>query len=89
MQPSEIQQEILDFLKRSPSGEVAGQIAEKLGLAKTTAQEHLAALSSAGMVYYKDERGLIGRPKRKYFLSDSDFNEFKRRNPSEQILLRA
>ena len=75
-QLSEVQQKILKNLEGCGSGATAREIANTLGYAQTTTQECLVTLTSSGLIYYKDERGVIGRPKRKYFFSSSDFSQF-------------
>lgn len=72
MRLTEIQQKILIFLKAEPDGSRAEDIARGLSLATTTVREHLNVLISAGMIQYKDTRGLIGRPRRRYFFAKTN-----------------
>lgn len=72
----ENQQKILAFLLERPSGATLEEIASHLGITKSAAKEHLIKVDGLGFIAFTDTRGTIGRPKRKYFLSQEGHDAF-------------
>src|SRR5205823_13597701 len=46
------------------------ELARDLGVVPVTMRTHLAALEAQGLVCWQDERGRVGRPRRRYKLTD-------------------
>ncbi len=73
------QQKILEHLLDHPKGATLLDLAEHLGVTKTAAKEHINRLIDMGYVDFEDSRGGIGRPLRRYLLSDQGIESFPRR----------
>ncbi|MES3036585.1 MAG: methanogen output domain 1-containing protein [Bdellovibrionota bacterium] len=74
----EKQQKILDLLITNPNGLTADQVADHLGVTKTAAKEHLNKLEYLEYLNFRDEKGIVGRPKRFYLLSHRGGETFPR-----------
>ncbi len=74
----ENQKKILEYLLDHPRGAPLEEIANHLGVTKTAAKEHLVKIDMLGLISYKDIRGSVGRPKRRYLLSDEGHEVFPR-----------
>jgi DeoR family transcriptional regulator, suf operon transcriptional repressor len=70
------QTKILEFLLDQAEGATLDEIAEHLGITKTAAKEHLVKIES--LVTFKDTKGLVGRPRRRYLLSPAGHESFPR-----------
>jgi predicted ArsR family transcriptional regulator len=75
---SKLQQDILSHLKAYPDGCTSDHLASALGGSKTALRDHLVLLNSAQLVRFEDKRGIIGRPKRFYFLHSSHEQNIKK-----------
>jgi predicted ArsR family transcriptional regulator len=75
----ENQRRILEHLLDNPEGATLDDLAERLTISKTAAKEHLLKVESAGYITYKDSRGAVGRPRRRYLLSDEGHETFPRK----------
>jgi DeoR family transcriptional regulator, suf operon transcriptional repressor len=70
------QKRILDFLLENRKGASLEEIAAHLGLSKTGTKEHLRKVEASGFLTFEDTRGAVGRPRRRYFLSDTSHDAF-------------
>lgn len=76
MNLSEQQQKILDILLSEKSAATADELVSDLGITKTAVKAHLDYLANLGLLIFKDEAGVVGRPKRKYSLSEGAADAF-------------
>lgn len=74
----ENQKRILDFLLTQTNGASLDEFVVLLGITKTAVKEHVSKLQSYGYLFYEDEKGSIGRPKRRYKLSPAGQEVFPR-----------
>jgi predicted ArsR family transcriptional regulator len=65
----ENQRRVLELLLDRPDGAALDEIAAHLGITKTAAREHVLKVESLGLLRFVDEKGQVGRPRRRYFLS--------------------
>jgi len=72
------QRKILDFLLSRPGGATLEELAEHLGITKSGVKEHVIKLQNYGYLTHEDERGSVGRPKRRYLLSSEGQEVFPR-----------
>jgi DeoR family suf operon transcriptional repressor len=72
------QEKILDFLLDKADGATLDELADHLGITKTAAKEHLLKIESMGLLAFKDSRGSVGRPRRRYLLSGEGIESFPR-----------
>src|SRR5690348_2382555 len=75
---SEKQRLILDFLLDFPAGKSLAELALHMGVTKTAAKEHVLKLLDKGFLQFSDVSGSVGRPKRRYFLTESGQEAFPR-----------
>jgi predicted ArsR family transcriptional regulator len=74
----ENQRRLLDFLMDHPEGATLDEIATHLDITKTAAKEHVLKVEAHGYLTFRDERGSVGRPKRRYLLSPEGHEAFPR-----------
>lgn len=74
----ENQRKLMEFLLEKPEGATLEEIAARLGITKTAAKEHVIKVTDLGYLTYRDTRGLVGRPRRRYLLSDEGAEAFPR-----------
>ena len=72
------QKGMMDYLLTHNAGATLDELAEHLGITKTAAREHMIKLESLGYITFRDERGSVGRPRRKYLLSNEGQEAFPR-----------
>jgi predicted ArsR family transcriptional regulator len=70
------QQLISKYLLSRNEGATLDEIAEHLGVTKTAAREHVLKLEAHGYLTFADSRGGIGRPRRRYLLSQEGHDAF-------------
>jgi predicted ArsR family transcriptional regulator len=70
------QQKILDYLLENKQGATLEELAAHLGITKTAAKEHIIKIEHMGYLTYTDTRGQVGRPRRRYLLSDNSHDAF-------------
>ncbi|MBL7555968.1 MAG: L-2-amino-thiazoline-4-carboxylic acid hydrolase [Bdellovibrionaceae bacterium] len=70
------QQKILDYLLEHKDGATVDELAEYLRVTKTAAKEHILKIEHLGYLSYLDSSGSVGRPKRRYLLSQSGMDVF-------------
>lgn len=73
------QQKILEHLFGRPDGASLDELAAHLGLTRTAVQQHVLRLLDLGYLAYADTKGSVGRPRRKYFLSDEGIEVFPKK----------
>lgn len=72
------QKKILEYLLDCPEGATLDELAHHLEVTKTAAKEHILKIESMGLLTYRDTKGFIGRPRRRYLLSQSGQEAFPR-----------
>ena len=70
------QQLILKFLLGHRDGATLDELALHLTVTKTAAKEHILKLENYGYVRFVDAKGLVGRPRRRYLLSEMGHDAF-------------
>lgn len=70
------QKEILNYLLEHKDGATLDELAAHLGLTKTAAKEHLLKVDHLGYLTYVDSKGSVGRPRRRYLLSQDGLDAF-------------
>jgi predicted ArsR family transcriptional regulator len=76
--PEGKQRQILDALLEAPHGLTLAELAEHLEVTKTAAKEHVVRLLDLGHLRFTDSKGQVGRPKRRYFLTETGDEVFPR-----------
>lgn len=76
---NERQKEILDRLLDHREGLSLDDLVERLGITKTAVRGHIDKLITLGYVRHADSRGSVGRPKRRYHLTEEGDEVFPRR----------
>jgi predicted ArsR family transcriptional regulator len=74
----EKQRLVFEALLDNPAGLGLEELAAVLGVTKTAAKEHVVKLLDLGYLAYRDEKGQVGRPKRRYYLTESGHEVFPR-----------
>jgi DeoR family transcriptional regulator, suf operon transcriptional repressor len=64
------QKKILEHLLNHPEGATLEELSEHLGITKTGTKEHLVKIEALGYLSYVDSKGSVGRPRRRYLLSN-------------------
>lgn len=72
------QKRILEYLLAHPEGATLDELAAHLSLTKTAAKEHLIKIETLGYLSYVDTKGAVGRPRRRYLLSNEGHEVFPR-----------
>jgi predicted ArsR family transcriptional regulator len=70
------QKKTLDYLLQKPQGATLEEIASHLEISKSAAKEHLLKLEGLGFLSYVDSKGHVGRPRRRYLLSEQGHDAF-------------
>lgn len=70
------QQKILNFLLENQSGATLDELANELGITKTAVKDHLLKVEALGFLSFVDSKGSIGRPRRRYQLSQQGHEAF-------------
>lgn len=74
----ERQRQILRFLRGHAQGASLDQIAADLAVTRTAAMAQLGKLLDLGLAVHADERGGVGRPRRRYLISREGLESFPR-----------
>ncbi|MGZ3696088.1 MAG: helix-turn-helix transcriptional regulator [Bdellovibrionota bacterium] len=74
----ENQKKILEFLLEHTEGATLDELAEHLTITKTAVKEHILKIESLGLLTFRDTRGAVGRPRRRYLLSSEGHEAFPR-----------
>lgn len=72
----ENQQKILEHLLNHPEGATLDELATVLGVTKTAAKEHVIKIETMGYLTFIDSKGGVGRPRRRYLLSNEGHDVF-------------
>jgi DeoR family transcriptional regulator, suf operon transcriptional repressor len=72
----ENQKKILDYLLDHQEGATLDELASHLGITKTAAKEHLIKVENLGYLTFVDTKGTVGRPRRRYLLSQDGHEAF-------------
>ncbi len=72
------QKKILEYLLDHNEGATLDELANYLEITKSAAKEHILKVESLGFLNFKDSKGLIGRPRRRYLLSQGGYESFPR-----------
>lgn len=72
----ENQKKILDYLLEHKDGATLDELASHLEITKTAAKEHLLKVERLGYLTYFDSKGKVGRPRRRYSLSQQGIDAF-------------
>lgn len=83
----ENQRRILEYLLNHPDGATVDELSNHLGITKTATKEHVIKIETLGYLRYVDERGAVGRPRRRYLLSDEGHEVFPRQYSWLSIVL--
>jgi DeoR family transcriptional regulator, suf operon transcriptional repressor len=70
------QQKILDYLLDHKGGATLDELAAHLGITKTAVKEHLIKIETYGYLSYVDTKGAVGRPRRRYLLTQEGHDAF-------------
>ena len=70
------QQAILDLLLSDKGGATADELVIKIGITKTAIKAHLNYLLDSGYLIFEDQIASVGRPRRRYFLSEQATEAF-------------
>jgi DeoR family suf operon transcriptional repressor len=75
----ENQTRILEYLLDHPEGATLDELVSHLGITRTAVKEHIIRVEDLGYIVHNDTRGSVGRPKRRYLLSDSGVDAFPKK----------
>jgi predicted ArsR family transcriptional regulator len=70
------QRKILNYLLEHKDGATLEELASHLEITKTAVKEHLLKVEHMGYLSYVDSKGSVGRPKRRYLLSQDGMDAF-------------
>lgn len=70
------QQLILKYLLGYRDGATLDEISEHIGITKTAVKEHILKLENYGYLTFTDVRGAVGRPRRRYQLTNDGHDVF-------------
>ena len=73
------QRKILDYLLENPEGSTLDELASHLEITKTAVKDHLIKIETLGYLTFIDSKGSIGRPRRRYLLSQEGHDAFPKR----------
>ncbi len=75
----ERQREILEHLFKHPEGVTLDELAARLGVTRTAAKQHLVKVQDLGYVAHADAKGTVGRPLRRYLISEEGIEAFPKK----------
>lgn len=70
------QKKIMDYLLEHQNGATLDELADELGITKTAAKDHLLKVDALGFLSFVDSKGGVGRPRRRYLLSQQGHDAF-------------
>ncbi|XGC81064.1 helix-turn-helix transcriptional regulator [Bdellovibrio bacteriovorus] len=70
------QQLILQFLLQHRSGATLDELSSHLKITNTATKEHVLKLLNQGYLTFEDSKGTVGRPRRRYLLSELGHDAF-------------
>lgn len=73
------QRKILERLLDHHGGATLDELAAHLGVTRTAVQQHVARLLDLGYLAYEDAKGAVGRPRRRYLISEAGIDAFPKK----------
>ena len=73
------QRKILEHLLNRHEGASLDELAAHLEVTRTAVQQHILRLLDLGYVTYSDKKGMVGRPRRRYLISDEGIDAFPKK----------
>ena len=73
------QRKILDHLLNRHDGASLDELGAQLQLTRTAVQQHVIRLLDLGYLTYIDLKGSVGRPRRRYLISDEGIDAFPKK----------
>ena len=73
------QGKILEHLLDHHEGATLDELAGHLGVTRTAAQQHVIRLLDLGYLSYEDAKGSVGRPRRRYHISEAGIDVFPKK----------
>lgn len=73
------QRKILEHLLGHHEGASLDELAAHLALTRTAVQQHVLRLLDFGYLTYADTKGAVGRPRRRYLISDEGIDTFPKK----------
>lgn len=70
------QRKILDYLLEHPTGATLDELSSHLEITKTAVKDHIIKIENLGYLSFADSKGSIGRPRRRYLLSQEGHDVF-------------
>jgi predicted ArsR family transcriptional regulator len=70
------QKKILDYLLEHPEGSTLDELSSHLEITKTAVKDHLIKIENLGYLSFIDSKGSVGRPRRRYLLSQDGHDAF-------------
>lgn len=70
------QRKILDYLLGHQEGATLEELSSHLEITKTAVKDHLTKIEGLGYLSYRDSKGAVGRPRRRYLLSQEGHDAF-------------
>lgn len=70
------QRKILDYLLGHQEGATLEELSSHLEITKTAVKDHLIKIEGLGYLSYRDTTGTVGRPRRRYLLSQEGHDAF-------------
>src|SRR5690348_5521552 len=73
------QRKIIEHLMDHHEGGTLDELAEHLGVTRTAVQQHVAQLMDLGYLAFEDAKGSVGRPRRRYLISEEGIVTFPKK----------
>ena len=73
------QRKILEHLLSHHEGAPLDELGGHLGLTRTAVKQHVLRLLDLGYLTYADTKGAVGRPRRRYLISDAGIDAFPKK----------
>lgn len=70
------QQKILNYLLERPDGATLDELSSHLEITKTAVKDHIIKIENLGYLSFADSKGSVGRPRRRYLLSEEGHDAF-------------
>ncbi|HET8902330.1 MAG TPA: HTH domain-containing protein [Holophagaceae bacterium] len=73
------QRKILEHLMEHHEGRTLDELAALLGVTRTAVQQHIVQLLDLGYLAFEDAKGSVGRPRRRYMISEEGIDAFPKK----------
>ena len=73
------QRKILEHLMDHHEGGTLDELAAHLGVTRTAVQQHIVQLLDLGYLAFEDAKGSVGRPRRRYMISEEGIDAFPKK----------